>query len=577
MEAQARRRLEALTDLSNALCTALTREEVARVVVDRGMRAANADTCVLYVKREDGALELLADRGAAAEVIEQVRHLDPSTPNASLRALQTGESLWVETEEGYRSLFPELADIGTNAPRARAFWSVPLVVGGVAIGVIGMGFYRERTFSPDERVFVHAFAGQCAQALRRAAVAAENARLYRAEREARELADASNRMKDEFLATVSHELRTPLNAILGWARLLSSTKLDDARRGRAVAVIERNALTMAQLVEDLLDVSRIVSGKMRLDVRSVDLPAVLDAALDAIRPVAEMKRVSLVRHADPSAAVVRGDAARLQQVAWNLLSNAVKFTPADGRVEVALVLSGEFVELSVNDNGKGIDPRFLPHVFEPFRQAEPTATRAHGGLGLGLAITRRLIELHGGRIEARSPGEGLGATFVVHLPLSGAREATVHRAIGATPGRPIDVPPGLRGLHVLVVDDDDDTRQLTAEVLERCGCRVTLVGGAAEALRVIEGDLPQVVLSDIGMPDEDGLSLIRRIRALTPAQGGGVPAAALTAYARQDDRRAFLRAGYTMHLTKPLDPCELVAAVVTLSGHASPTSRTTQG
>jgi signal transduction histidine kinase len=568
MEGQARRRLEALTDLANALSTTLTRDDVARVVVDRGMQAAGADTCTLYVKRGDGALELLAHRGAAAEVIEHVRHLDPSAANASARALQRGESLWVEGEDSYRTLFPELAAPGTGTPLARAFWSVPLVVEGAAIGVIGMGFYRERTFSEEERAFVHAFAGQCAQALRRAAVATENARLYAAEREARELADATNRMKDEFLATVSHELRTPLNAILGWARLLSSTKLDDGRRGRGVAVIERNALTMAQLVEDLLDVSRIVSGKMRMDVRSVDLATVVDAALDAIRPVAEMKRVSLVRNVEAAAAVVLGDAARLQQVAWNLLSNAVKFTPAEGRVEVTLVRCDDSVQLSVIDNGRGIDPRFMPHVFEPFRQAEPTATRAHGGLGLGLAITRRLIELHGGRVEARSAGEGRGATFVVHLPLTITREVAAARAT-PTPGvRPIDVPPGLPGLHVLVVDDDEDTRQLTAEVLERCGCRVTLAGGASQAMRAFDSDPPQVVLSDIGMPDEDGLSLIRRIRALGAAQGGGVPAAALTAYARPDDRRAVLSAGYTMHLTKPLDPGELVAAVAALSGQA---------
>jgi CheY-like chemotaxis protein len=333
-----------------------------------------------------------------------------------------------------------------------------------------------------------------------------------------------------------------------------------------VAVIERNALTMAQLVEDLLDVSRIVSGKMRLDVRTIDLAAVVDAALDAIRPVAEMKRVSLVRHPDPPTAVVLGDAARLQQVAWNLLSNAVKFTEAEGRVEVALVRGDAWVELSISDNGKGIDPRFMPHVFEPFRQAEPTATRAHGGLGLGLAITRRLIELHSGRIEAHSAGEGQGATFVVQLPLTAVREAAVHRSVASPGGQPIDVPSGLQGLHILVVDDDEDTRQLTAEVLERCGCRVTLAGGAAEAMHAFEGDPPHVVLSDIGMPDEDGLSLIRRIRSLDPSRGGSVPAAALTAYARQDDRRAVLSSGYTMHLTKPLDPSELLDAVAALSG-----------
>ena len=401
---------------------------------------------------------------------------------------------------------------------------------------------------------------------RRAGVAIENARLYRSEQRAREAADAANHMKDDFLATVSHELRTPLNTIVGWAKMLDGIWLDETRRARAIDTIQRSAGAMARLVEDLLDLSRIVSGKLRLDVASLDVVPLVEAAIESVRPAAEAKEIRL-RHPTPSGeGLLLGDATRLQQVVWNLLSNAVKFTPRGGEVAVAVNHDPDgAIEISVQDSGKGVSPEFLPHVFEPFRQAEGGLSRSTGGLGLGLSITKHIVELHGGRIEASSDGEGKGARFTVRLPLI-ATQPAARRSTRAPP--PASVPPPavrLDGLTVLTVEDDPDSRDLLRALLEDAGARVIGAESVPEAMKAIESQVPDVLISDIGMPGESGYDLIRRVRALPPGEGGDVPAAAMTAYARAEDRQKVLAAGYMMHVPKPLDPSEVVMVVAVLA------------
>ena len=379
-------------------------------------------------------------------------------------------------------------------------------------------------------------------------------------------AEEANRMKDEFLATLSHELRTPMNAIVGWTSLMASGGLDPETTARAVASIDRNAKAQVRLIEDILDVSRIVSGKLRLKIQPVDLPSVVEAAVDSVRHAAEAKGVALHVGLDPGQGSIHGDGDRLQQVVWNLLSNAIKFTPRGGRVDVQLARANAHVELQVRDSGQGIKPEFLPHVFERFRQADSSSTRAHGGLGLGLAIVRHLVELHGGTVEARSEGESRGATFIVHLPV---RPVPAAEDTGAGVPLPrvaatarVD---DLTGVRVLVVEDDAESRSLLESMLARLGAEVEVAASAAEALAAVERRTPDVLLSDIEMPGEDGYSLIRRIRALPSPDGSRLPAAALTAYARTEDRIAALSAGFQFHLAKPVAASELAAVVASLA------------
>ena len=397
----------------------------------------------------------------------------------------------------------------------------------------------------------------------------ERNRLLAREREAREQAESANQAKDDFLATVSHELRTPLTPILSWAGMLRRRTLDAPTTARALEAIERNARVQKQLVEDLLDISRIITGRMRLDVRPVELAPVVQAAIEAVSPAAEARSVRLETALDPDASVVVGDADRLQQVAWNLLSNAIKFTPEGGRVDVRLARRGAHVELSVADTGRGIAAELLPHVFERFWQADATSTRRHGGLGLGLAIVRHLVELHGGSVAVESAGEGRGTTFRVTLPRLAARagDAAAERAEPEGGGDAVAYP-RLEGLRVLVVDDEPDTAEMLRTLLAECGAEVRMALSAAEALRIVDGWTPSVLLSDIAMPDQDGYALIERIRALDPARGGRVPAIALTAYARNEDRVKATAAGFQVHLPKPVEPAELLAAVARLAARS---------
>jgi signal transduction histidine kinase/ActR/RegA family two-component response regulator len=387
-------------------------------------------------------------------------------------------------------------------------------------------------------------------------------------------AEQANHLKDEFLATVSHELRTPLNAVLGWARMLGSEQLPPARAAHAIATIERNASALAHLIDDLLDVSRIVAGTLRLAPQPVDLVAVAQAALDGVRPVAAAKNVHLAFSPDSGALEpVSGDASRLQQVIGNLLANAIKFTPEGGRVDVFAERSNDHMTIRIVDTGQGITPDFLPHVFERFRQADDATTRRHTGLGLGLAIVRQLVELHGGTVQAASDGVGRGATFTVRLPISagtprGSQAAVLgERRTAASVGSPMPRVPRLNGLRILIVDDNPDGRALTSLVLAQAGASVTAVSSVREALQMVEAVRPDVLISDIGLPDKDGYALIRQIRQYEAQHGGFLPAVALTGYARAEDRARILAAGFQAHVPKPVEPAELTAAIATVTQH----------
>src|SRR5262245_31652724 len=385
-------------------------------------------------------------------------------------------------------------------------------------------------------------------------------------------AEAASRAKEDFLAVLSHELRTPLTAVYGWARMLRSGRLDSEAASRAVDVIVRKADAQVRLIDDLLDVSRIISGKMRLDVRPVDLRAVIQAAVDAVRPAVDSKEIRLQCVLDPRAVGMTGDPDRLQQVVWNLLINAMKFTPKRGRVQVHLLRAHSHVEIVVSDTGQGIRKEHLPHLFERFHQPVPASTGSHTGLGLGLALVRHLVELHGGQVTAQSPGEGHGATFTVELPVAIAhggqqRDEDVHPAVPAVPINTTG--PSLHGLRILVVDDDRDSLDLVRAILVHAGAEARGCLSASEGLAVLQQWRPDVLISDIEMPDEDGYKLIRKVRALDFTEGGKTPALALTAYGRVEDRLRTLSAGYGMHVSKPVDPAELAAIVASLAGRSS--------
>jgi PAS domain S-box-containing protein len=454
---------------------------------------------------------------------------------------------------------------GRNAPNSgmppghlpvRSYLAVPVkgvkggVLGGLFFGHSHVGMFTEQ----HERLALGVAAW--------ASVALENSRLY-------DEAQAANRMKDEFLAVLSHELRTPLNAIVGYSRLLRGGILPPEKAARGLETLERNATWLTQIVEDVLDVSRIVSGKIRLDVQPVELQIIVDNAVATIQPAADAKGVRVQTIVDPHAGPVSGDPDRLQQVVWNLVSNAVKFTPKEGRVQVRLERVSSHVELVVSDTGCGIRPDFLPYVFERFRQAEAGTTRKTGGLGLGLAIVRHIVEMHGGTVEASSDGEGKGATFRVRLPLMIVHSAALEprREHPRTERREALTGLGrdLEGIHVLAIDDEEDALTLLRVVLETAGAKVTTLSSPLTALERIAEVKPHVLVVDLGMPEMDGFELITRIRKSTDAAVRSLPAAALTAFARSEDRTKALRCGFEMHLAKPVDPGELVASVATLA------------
>lgn len=385
-------------------------------------------------------------------------------------------------------------------------------------------------------------------------------------------AQESARLKEEFLATVSHELRTPLNAVLGWARILRAGRLKEAEVGKALDTIERNARVQAQLIDDLLDVSRIITGKLRMDVRPIDPNGFLEAAIDAVQPTAEAKGVRVQKIMDTGVVTVPGDPARLQQVIWNLLTNAIKYTPRGGRVQVRMERVDSHLQIVVADSGQGIPQEFLPYVFDRFRQVDQSTSRHHGGLGLGLALVRHLVELHGGSVAAASPGPDQGSTFTIVLPVvpvyqvdqAGAR--VYPTAQNLLPSA--EYTARLDALKILIVDDEPDTRELLKTSLTECGAHITVAGSVSEAFGTFEASVPDVVICDIGMPGENGYDLIRRLRALPQESGGKVPAIALTAYARVEDRLRALRAGFQMHVSKPVELAELVTVVASVAGRS---------
>ncbi|MFN2531295.1 MAG: PAS domain S-box protein [Pyrinomonadaceae bacterium] len=474
---------------------------------------------------------------------------------------------------------------GTNSPyfgwsdghlQVTSYLAVPIVSrSGEIYGGLFFGHSEPGVFTSRVARIVEGLSAQ-------ASIALDNARLYEATQRARaeaeksahenaqlyRKAEESSQLKEEFLATISHELRTPLNAILGWTRMLRARQIGDEFSAKALDTIERNARAQAQLIEDLLDVSRIVTGKLRMDVRPTDPNSFVEAAIEALKPAAEAKGLRLRKVLDGAVLSVQGDPVRLQQVVWNLLSNAIKFTPRGGSVQVRLERVNSHLEIVVADTGQGIAPEFLPYVFDRFRQADQTTTRQHGGMGLGLAIVRHLVELHGGFVQAISPGPGAGSIFTVCLPVLAIYQ----------PGLYIDrVHPGARellstpeygdrldGIRILVVDDEPDTRELLKTELESVGAKVILAGSAAEAFTNVTHEVPDVLISDIGMPVEDGYSLIRKLRNLPAERGGDLKAIALTAYARVEDRLQALRAGYQMHVPKPVDLAELVTVIASL-------------
>ena len=395
---------------------------------------------------------------------------------------------------------------------------------------------------------------------------AEREQLLQSERAARGEAERASRMKDDFLATLSHELRTPLNAILGWSQIMETNPTDTETVAEGVSVISRNARVQTQMIEDLLDMSRIISGKLRLDVKRVDLAEVVTAAIESVAPSAAAKSLRIERVLDPIAGPVSGDPSRLQQVVWNLLTNAVKFTPKGGKVQVVVERVNSHVEITVSDTGQGIKPEFLPFVFDRFRQADASTTRRFGGLGLGLSIVKQIVELHGGTVRVKSSGEGKGSSFTVNLPLSIARleenwgKAFDQKAPESDPADEVE----LTGVKVLFVDDDPDARHMGKRILSDRKAEVILASSAVEALSIVQEQRPDVIVSDIGMPDADGYEFIRKVRQLPAHAGRDTPAAALTAFARSEDRRKALGAGYQSHIVKPVEPAELVMVVASL-------------
>ncbi|WPB79976.1 ATP-binding protein [Archangium violaceum] len=504
----------------------------------------------------------------------------PPAYNAAVEGLAIGPNVGSCGAAAYWKTLVVVTDINTHPNwaffrhnmkgyRLQACWSGPILSSeGRVLGTLAMYYNEPRAPKPHELHIIETMAHIASVALEKAQAERERERLLARERQARHEAEAASRMKDEFLSTLSHELRTPLTSILGWAQLLRTRPMPEEKRQRALETIERNARAQTRLIEDLLDISRIVTGKLRLDVHPLEPQSVLEAALEAVRPAAEARGVRLELRISPDVGPLPVDAERLQQMVWNLLTNAIKFTPAGGQVVVRLERGEREARLEVEDTGQGIAPDFLPHVFERFRQADSSTTRAHGGLGLGLAIVRHLVEMHGGSVSAHSEGPGRGATFCIRLPLTPPRAPEPPPARLARPEQHPQLPaaetPSLEGLRILVVEDEPDTQALLSEVLEGSHAQVLRAASTREALALLGSVRPDVLVSDIGMAGgEDGYCLIRRIRA-GEHDGQHLPAVALTAFARAEDRRRALAAGFDMHVAKPLNTSTLLAVVASL-------------
>ncbi|WP_228061485.1 response regulator [[Phormidium] sp. LEGE 05292] len=533
------------------------------------------EVCILQLISDDGQwLQIRAIYHHNSETIASLQQLADVSP------LRVNEGFSAQVLQFQQSLFlpnptvVELRDLMTTEYylgqlKINSLMIVPLQVRNRNIGSLSL--IREtpdRPYTLDDEIFLQDLAD-------RAALAIDNARLYQKSLEA-------NRIKDEFLAMLSHELRSPLNAIIGWLSLLRNRKFDPATTARALETVERNARTQARLIEDLLDVSRILQGKLRLTLRPLELFPVIETAVETVRPTAEAKNIQLQVSLDSTLGKVLGDSERLQQVVGNLLNNAVKFTPSGGRVEVQLSLHShhnsssdvaqdtgkQFAQITVRDSGQGIKPEFLPYVFDRFRQADSSITRTHGGLGLGLAIVRHLVDLHSGSVSADSAGEGKGATFTIKLPLltpkPELKQTQLPREVANLDS--FSSAAKLNGLRILIIDDDADARLLLLSILQECGAEAVVAASASEGLSTLTSSANQfdLLISDIGMPGEDGYTLLRQVRSLKPQQGGKILAIAVTAYAREEDRQAAFSVGFQAHLAKPIDPTQLISLITDL-------------
>jgi len=546
--AQVRRaqQLALAADIGEAITKGQSLSEVARRCT--AAIAVHLDALAAHVwVRRAGELTLLAGTGVGSDGL----------PEGAIRDVAALQRMVVTDDPA------AITALGGCGADARGFAALPLVVRDDTLGVLA---FCSRAAIGDALPTLTTIADLLALGIARAHADEERAVAHERERNTRAEAEAANRSKDEFLAMVSHELRTPLNAITGWTGMLLEGNLDAARTRRALETIERNARSQVQLIDDLLDIGRIVSGKLRVSVGKVEVASTAEMALESVRLAAEAKGLTLDSQIDPEAGEITGDADRLQQMIWNLLSNAIKFTPKGGSVVLSVGRNEAGIEIFVQDSGQGIGAEFLPHVFERFKQADGTITRAKGGLGLGLAIVKHLVELHGGTIEVSSEGLGKGSTFTILLPrFEEARHVAGPATTLSSPRLTFDRPREVEGLRVLVVDDERDARELVAALLESCKVVVTAVSNAADAYEVVRSLAIDAMISDIAMPVEDGLSLIRRIRQLPREEGARTPAVALTAYARLEDRTRALRAGFDSHVAKPVDPSELLAVLASIT------------
>jgi signal transduction histidine kinase/CheY-like chemotaxis protein len=567
---EAHRRDSLLAEISAILAGNLDYQATLKNIVTMAVPRI-ADWCAVRINAEP-PIHIVSDAASTEKYRNLFLSYAPDDRIGPRKVMRTGEAEFLPDEAAMEQAAapnPRYFE-ATRQFGFKSYICVPLrgrdeIMGALSFAMTDSG----RRYTRADLVLAQNLAG-------RAAVAIENARLFEARRAliesehaARTEAEEASRLKDEFLANLSHELRAPLTAIVDWNNLLQRTGADDRDAlAHGLSAIDRNIKLQLQLIDDLLDMSRIVAGKLRLDVQTVDLREVVRSAVAAVQPAADAKGVTVHCILDPLAGPMRGDVNRLQQIVWNLLSNAVKFTPKGGRVQVSLARVNSHVEIAVADTGQGIEPEFLPYVFERFRQADASTTRRHSGLGLGLAIVKHLTELHGGSVTAQSPGRNMGAAFIVELPLM-----VVQTPVDDTPRRhpragiESEHPdfPALNGISVLAVDDEADTREIIRRVLQNCGARVDTAASAAEGMELFQRNRYDVIVSDIGMPEEDGFAFIRKVRERERREGQRTPAAAFTAFARTDDRIRALRAGYQMHLAKPVEPVELATAVASLA------------
>jgi PAS domain S-box-containing protein len=556
-------RISRLQEITSSLTEALTATEMAEVIVNQGAKALGAYAGAVVLLKDERTLEIISSGGQIEGIQEEWRQFSVYEPVPLADVTREGLPIWIENTEEWNRLYPHLQH-RKNTLKSISGAVVPLSIKGRSVGAFSLSFDSAREFTDDDKDFVLTLARQCAQAI-------ERAQLYELEHQARNQAEDAGRIKDEFLATLSHELRTPLTSILGWSRMLQTGQLSQEHTRQAIETITRNAKAQSGLIDDLLDISRLITGKFQFDIAPTDIRSVVNAAVNTVRLSADVKGISIRTEVAEHLETIIGDANRLQQVVWNLLSNAIKFTPEGGEVSVVVKQAGFYIEIEIIDTGQGIRADVLPFIFDRFKQADSSITRKHGGLGLGLAIVKHIVEHHGGSIQAESLGEGRGSTFRVRLPIKAKDlpENIVNRRLkdGAVTDNSLSSMSNgksLSGKRLLVVEDEESTREFIKFALEQSGAEVIDVESALEAMEKIKEMRIDLIVSDLGMPVVNGYQLIEMIRELPEDKGGTVPAIALTAYARTEDKVNVLRAGYQMHLSKPVEPSELITTIVKL-------------